>query len=287
MTDEGAGQEALDWDLEVNANQTSRGLGLANLRKSRFLIILLAKRDFTAIFKQSVLGPAWLIVQPVLKVAIYFLVFGRFMKVGTDGVPPILFYLTGLFFWDLFSNNVKKTSKAFIINQQVLSKVYFNRLVIPFSQMIANLVRSSVLFLLLAVVWTYYVCQGSVQLNWFLLTIPVLIILVSIFGAGVGMLVAAATRVYRDLGFAVESALQLLFYLTPVVYPISLVGEDFQYLLYWNPLVSILEVAKFGLFGVGTYSVISILIAAVFCVIVFLIGMHNFQKSARSFVDRI
>ncbi len=276
-----------DWDLEIDASNSKKALGLKGISSYRDLIFIFTRRDFATTFKQSVLGPFWLLLQPILKVTIFYVVFGRLMKISTDGINPILFYLTGLTFWEFFASNVKKVSGSLLVNQHLLGKVYFNRMVIPLSMMLSNLVRNSLQLILLAIVWIYFALKGEVQLHLALLLIPILILVISMLGAGLGMILASITTVYRDIQFVIESGLQLLFYLTPVIYPISLLGGSVEKLYWLNPMVAMLETVNYSLLGISRINFSALGLATAFSILVFVVGTIKYQTASRNFVDRV
>ena len=279
--------DVVDWDLEIDAGKSNIGLGFNDVLSYRDLILLFAKRDFVSFFKQSILGPLWLVLQPALKVAIFYFVFGRLMAVSTDGIPPILFYLTGLTFWEFFASNVRRISGSLLTNQHVLSKVYFNRLVIPISLVISNSVRTAVLLGLLIAVWIYYYSQGMVHFQLSMLALPFVALVIAMLGAGVGMYLAAITTVFRDLRFMIDSALQILFYLSPVIYPLSLVDGLAGKLFWINPMVAFLETTKSAILGVGNFQPLFLVYAVLLSIIVFIVGAYQYQKASQDFIYRV
>lgn len=286
-TEDSIQHQVVDWDLEIDAGKSKAGFGFRDVFKYRDLIVLFARRDFVSIFKQSILGPLWLVLQPALKVAIFYFVFGRLMAVSTDGVPPILFYLTGLAFWELFASNVRKVSGSLLLNQHVLGKVYFNRLVIPFSLVLSNFIRTAVLFGLLLIVWGYYYLQGGLVFRPEMLLLPVIALLIAMLGAGIGMYMAAVTTVFRDLRFVIDSALQILFYLSPVIYPLSLVDGLAGKLFWVNPMVAFLETSKSAILGVGQFQPLFLSFASFLSIAVFFVGAFQYQKASQDFIDRV
>lgn len=275
------------WDLEIDANKPKNGLSLKSLLAHKDLIALIVKRDIVSRYKQTVLGPFWLIIQPIVKVAIFYFIFGRVLGISTDGIPPILFYLSGLTFWEFFAENVKRISGSLIVNQQLLSKVYFHRLVIPISAVMSNAIPFAVQFGLLAMVWMYYYFTGVVSPNYTLIALPFFILGIGLLGSGLGMILASVSTIIRDLRFVIDAGLQVLFYLTPVIYPLRVAG-GFASLIYWlNPMAVVLEAIKYGLLGIGSFNSFALLVFGLVSVLFFIVGASVFQRFTQSFVDRV
>jgi lipopolysaccharide transport system permease protein len=276
-----------DWDLEIDAKKPQRGLAFKSLLAHKDLIALIVRRDIVSRYKQTLLGPLWLVIQPIIKVAIFYFVFGRVLGISTDGIPPILFYLSGLTFWEFFAENVKRISGSLLVNQQLLSKVYFHRLVIPVSAVLSNAIQFAVQFGLLGVVWLYYYFTGVVSPNYTLMALPLFILVIGLLGAGLGMILASVSTIIRDLRFVVDAGLQVLFYLTPVIYPLSVAGS-FSSLIFWlNPMAVVLEAIKFGLLGVGSFNTTALLVFGLVSILFFVIGASVFQRFTQNFVDRV
>lgn len=275
------------WDLVIDAGKSSNRNHFKDLVDYRDLLSLLVKRDLVTIFKQTILGPLWLLIQPILKVCIFYFVFGKLAGIPTDGVPAILFYLTGLTFWEFFAAIVKKSSAVFTANQHIFGKVYFPRMIVAFAAVASSGVKLAIQFSLFFVVWIYYLIQGAVQPNIFLITLPVLLLIIAFLGLGCGLILTSLTVKYRDLQFVIDTGLQVLFYLTPVIYPLSIAkGSSFNALLL-NPLVSVIEAIRFAFLGQGVFDVKFLSYSAIFALITFWIGLRLFQKTERTFIDTI
>jgi lipopolysaccharide transport system permease protein len=192
-----------------------------------------------------------------------------------------------LTFWEFFAENVKRISGALIVNQQLLSKVYFHRLVIPISVVLSNFIQFAVQFGLLAAVWLYYYFTGVVSPNYTLIVLPLCILGIGLLGAGLGMILASISTIIRDLRFVVDAGLQVLFYLTPVIYPLSVAGHFASWIFWLNPMASMLEAIKYGLLGVGSFNLTVLLLYGVTSVLLFFVGASIFQRFTQNFVDRV
>lgn len=275
------------WDLIVDSSRPAMSFGLRKAFKRRDLILLLAKRDLATIYKQTFLGPLWLIILPLIKVFIFYFVFGRLAGISTDGVPAILFYLIGLTFWEFFAAIVRRSSKSFTANQHIFSKVYFPRLVVPLSTVVSSAVRSGIQAILLIVVYGYYLITGAVEPSIWILAVPLFVPVIAALGLGLGLLLAAATSVFRDIQFLIDTGLQLLFYLTPVIYPLTLAGGKAGNLLLLNPMASILEAIKFGFVGRGVVDLNFILFSICAAVLLMYAGLRAFRQKESTFIDTI
>src|SRR5690554_2131033 len=203
------------WDLEIDSQKTWRRNHFKDAINYRDLLMLLVKRDLITIYKQTILGPLWLLIQPVLKVAVFYFVFGKLAGISTDGVPAILFYLTGLTFWEFFAAIVKKTSDVFIANQNIFSKVYFPRMIMALAAVASSGIKLSIQFSLFFAVWIFYLWQGSVSPNFLLFAFPIYLIIITALGLAVGLILSSLTAKFRDLRFVIDTGLQVMFYLTP------------------------------------------------------------------------
>jgi len=261
-----------EWDLVVEPKSSLFKLNFKEVWRYRDLLLLLVRRDFVAYYKQTILGPIWFFLQPLLTTAMYFLIFFKvaklllttamyfliFFKVAklsTDEVPPLLFYLAGVTIWNYFSESLTKTSDTFIANAAIFGKVYFPRLVIPISIVVSNLMRLGIQFILFIVFWLYYLLgTHSVHPHWeAILLLPVLIVLMAGLALGLGIIFSSLTTKYRDLRFLLSFGIQLLMFATPVVYPLSLASEKYKWLLLANPFTAIIETFRYAFLGKGEF----------------------------------
>ena len=263
-------------------------LPLGELWQYRDLVMLFVRRDFVAVYKQTILGPLWYLIQPLLTTLVFTIIFGKIARLPTDGLPQFLFYMSGTVIWSYFAECLNKTSQTFISNAQLFGKVYFPRLTVPVSILLSNLVALAIQFALFLVFLAYFWLDGSkVQPNWWVLLTPVLLLMMAGLGLGFGITVSSMTTRYRDLRFLVTFGVQLWMYATPVIYPISSVPERFQSLIRLNPLTPILETFRYAFLGAGTVSIPNLLYSFVFMLVIMLIGTLIFNKVEATFMDTV
>ncbi|MEO8765640.1 MAG: ABC transporter permease, partial [Ginsengibacter sp.] len=264
-------------------------LNLKEVWRYRDLLFLFVKRDFAAQYKQTILGPLWHFIQPIFTTLIFLLVFGKIANISTDGIHPILFYMSGITIWNYFAGCLTTTSNTFVANAAIFGKVYFPRLVIPLSVVISNIVKLGIQLLLLVAMIVYYAIRGvPVHIDFSMLLIPVLVLMMAGMGLGLGIIISSLTTKYRDLNILVGFAVQLLMYATPIAYPISyLQHNSYASWIQWIPLTPIVEAFRYALFGHGTFDATSLLYSAGFIVIVLFIGLLTFSKVERSFMDTV
>jgi lipopolysaccharide transport system permease protein len=278
------------WDLEIKPKASFFDLNLKEVWRYRDLMMLFVRRDFVAQYKQTILGPLWHIIQPVLTTIMFLLVFGKIANIPTDGIEPILFYMSGITIWNYFSTCLTATSNTFVANAHIFGKVYFPRLVLPLSIVMSNIVKLGIQFgiLFLAMVWFAVFRDVPINfgVNWLL--IPVLVIIMAGIGLGLGIIISSLTTKYRDFTVLISFAVQLLMYATPVVYPLSfLKGKSFAVVIEWNPLSPIVEGFRYALFQTGSFSLLSLGYSVAFMVVVMLIGAVYFSKVERRFMDTV
>jgi lipopolysaccharide transport system permease protein len=254
----------------------------------RDLFSMFVKRDIITQYKQTILGPAWFFIQPAITTIMYMVVFGGIAKIPTDGLPQPLFYLAGIVCWGYFSDNLNKTSATFTTNQGIFGKVYFPRLIVPLSTVSSNLLRMGIQFLLFIAVYIYYLIIGvHVAPNWFILLVPVLIMMLAGLSLGFGIIISSMTTKYRDLTILFTFIVQLWMYATPVIYPLSTMSPKRQWIMALNPVTSILEAFKYGTLGTGTFSWGMLTYSFVFMIVLMAIGIVVFNKVQRSFMDTV
>jgi lipopolysaccharide transport system permease protein len=261
---------------------------LGQLWRYRDLVGLFVWRDFVSIYKQTILGPAWHVVRPLITTVVFVLVFGQMAGLSTDGAPQFLFYMTGNIAWTYFSTCLDSTSKTFVTNAPLLGKVYFHRLAIPVSVVLSNLIAFGIQLVILFVVMAVYILTGTaVHLtNWALLT-PVLVVMLAGYALGGGIFVSAVTTRYRDLSHLVTFGLQLFMYLTPVIYPMSAVPPRLRWAMTLNPLTPVFEGFRFGLLGVGTVTAAELAVSAAVMAALLLGGVMLFTRVDRTFMDTV
>lgn len=278
-----------DWDIIIEPKNNLFNLQLQELNRYRDLIFMFIKRDFVSIYKQTILGPLWFVIQPLITTATYMVVFGKIANLSTDGNPPILFYLSGILFWNFFSTSLLKTSDTFSANAGIFGKVYFPRLTVPIANVCTafiSFVIQLALFILVYVIVSLNGYHSNIGPAIFLL--PVLILIIALFALGSGIIISALTTKYRDLKFLVSFGMQLLMYAAPVVYPISCIQDTrVAFLLKLNPITHVIETFRFALFGNGYLDISGLFYSATVTFVVLLVGVVIFNKIEKSFMDTI
>jgi lipopolysaccharide transport system permease protein len=282
-------QATESWDLEIKAKTNLFDLQLQEVWHYRDLMWLFVKRDFVAQFKQTILGPAWHVIQPILTTLMFLLVFGKIAKIPTDGIAPAAFYLAGLTVWNYFSACLTATSSTFTANAGIFGKVYFPRIVLPISVILSNMVKFAIQFMLLVAVIIYYHFNGyPFYFSFNLLFIPLILILMAGISLGVGIIISSVTTKYRDFSILLSFAVQLLMYATPVIYPLSyLQGKSYKWIIDLNPISSVVESFKYVIFGKGLVEPYSLLYSITFMFCSLFFGYLIFNKVEKSFMDTV
>jgi len=280
-----------DWDIEITPKSALLDLKLNDVWQYRDLLILLVKRDFIAFYKQTILGPVWFFVQPVITIVMYTIVFGNLAGIPTDDVPKPLFYLAGTIIWNYFADCLTKTSTVFKDNAGMLSKVYFPRLIMPLSIVLSNLVKFGVQLILFIVLLVFYWLNGAtIQPNMFVLLFPLLVIFIAGAGLGLGMMISAVTTKYRDLAFIVSFGVPLLMYSTTVIYPLSevlLKHPNYQWFIKLNPVTAIIETFRYGFLGRGSFSWALLGYSSLITILLLITGIIVFNRIEKNFVDTV
>lgn len=278
-------------DAQVTVITPQRGWfdwRLGQLWRYRELIGLFVWRDFVSVYKQTILGPSWHVVRPLLATFVFTLVFGRMAGMSTDGVPQFLFYLTGYVLWTYFATCLDNVSKTFMSHQNILGKVYFHRLVIPLSLLISNLVALGIQIALLGVVLAGYLLLGaSVHPTMWLALVPLIVLIVGGYALGFGIIVCAVTTRYRDLSYFVAFAIQLLMYLTPVVYPASAVSAGYRSVVLLNPLTPAVEAFRQAFLGAGSVTALQLALSGLGMVLILVGGLMMFSRAEKTFMDTV
>ncbi|MEO6327873.1 MAG: ABC transporter permease [Ginsengibacter sp.] len=277
------------WDLVIEPKGHLMDFNLKEIWKYRDLVWLFVRRDFTAQYKQTILGPLWHFIQPIFTTVVFLIIFGKIANIPTDGIPPILFYMSGITIWNYFSSCLSSTSNTFTANSGIFGKVYFPRMVMPLSTVISNIVKFGIQCSLLLSAMIYYSIQGTpLHIGFALLIVPVLIVMMAAMGLGAGIIISSLTTKYRDLTVLIGFAVQLLMYATPVVYPLSFIqNKSYASWIKWNPLTPIVEAFRYALFGNGSFSPGSLIYSMVFIITILFIGLLLFNKVERTFMDTV
>jgi lipopolysaccharide transport system permease protein len=279
-----------EWDLIIRPHEGWFSLHLDDLWRYRDLVLLFVRRDFVSQFKQTILGPIWFVLQPLLTTIMFTVVFGNMARLSTDGLPKILFYLSGSTLWQYFAACLTRTSDTFTANARLFGKVYFPRLAVPVSVTISHLLKLGLQLMFFGCFWAYYcvVLDAPIRLTWAALLLPFLVLVMAALGLGLGILFSSMTTKYRDLKFLLQFGVQLAMYATPVIYPLSSIrGSYGRAFILANPMTAILETFRFGLLGTGTFSWLHLGYSAACAVLALLCGVLVFTRIERTFMDTV
>lgn len=276
------------WDLRIRPKAGWFDLHLADLWRYRDLTMLFVWRDFVAQYKQTILGPLWHIVQPLLTTLLFTLIFGRVAGLSTDGLPPMLFYMAGITAWNYFAECLNRTSGTFISNAHIFGKVYFPRLCVPISIAISNVIKFVIQYGLFLAIVAFYFLQGvRVHPNAAVLLTPFLLLLLAGLGLASGIIVSALTTRYRDLQILVSFGVQLLMYATPVIYPLSSIPAHYRWISLANPMTPLVETFRYAYLGNGTFSWNGLAWSTGATVALLFIGIILFNHVERTFMDTV
>ena len=276
------------WTKIIRPKRSLLDLRLRELWRARDLIMLFVWRDFVSVYKQTILGPLWYFIQPVLTTIVFTVIFGNIAKLSTDGLPPFLFYMAGNTVWSYFNACIMSTSNTFTANAGIFGKVYFPRLSIPISVVLSNLISFAIRLAMFLLFWAYFMLSGSgIHPNRWILSLPLLVLIMALLGLGVGIIVSSLTTKYRDLQQLVGFGVQLLMYATPVIYPLSTIQGGWRWVILANPMTPVVEVFRLAFLGVSAIDPLSLLYSAGFAVVVFLSGLLIFNRVESTFVDTV
>ncbi len=277
-----------DWDLVITPHKKWYDLQLHDVWNYRDLIGLFVRRDFVSRYKQTILGPLWFIIQPLLTSLVFTVIFGNIAQLPTDGLPQMLFYMSGNILWGYFSSCLTSTSTTFTSNAHLFGKVYFPRLVMPISTVISNLITFAIQFIFFLGYMVFFYLRGSdIRLTTWALALPLLILLMAGLGLGFGIIISSMTTKYRDLQYLVTFGVSLWMYATPVIYPVSSIPEKWRWVADLNPVTPIVETFRMGFLGAGDASWLRLAYSAVFMLVVILIGLVIFNRVEKTFIDTV
>ena len=277
------------WDKQIKPTSGLLELNLKELWGYKDLIYMYIKRDIVTFYKQTIMGPLWFVIQPILTTIMFMFVFGNLAGISTDGIPQPLFYFSGIILWNYFADCLNRNSKIFIENQAIFGKVYFPRLVVPISITMSNLVRFFIQFFIFIIIYLFYVCQPDVNIapNSYLLLFPLLIIMTAGLSLGFGVIFSSLTTKYRDLNFLLQFGVQLWMYITPVIYPLSTMAPEKQWIIALNPMTSIIETFKYAAIGQGVFNWWYLAYSFVFMIVLLFVGIVVFNKVEKGFMDTV
>ena len=277
------------WDMVIQPQRSLLDLRLGELWRYKDLVMLFVRRDFVSVYKQTILGPLWYLIQPLLTTITFTVIFGNIASLPTDGLPQFLFYMSGTVVWSYFASCLTKTSEPFVQNANLFGKVYFPRLAVPVSILISNLITFLIQFGMFLVFVFYFILRGTdIQVNWLWIALsPVLMLMMAGLGLGFGIIISSLTTKYRDLRFLVTFGASLLMYATPVIYPASSIPERFQWVIQANPMTSVIEAFRYGYLGAGTVDIGHLLYSFGFMLVVVIIGSIIFNRVEQTFMDTV
>ena len=272
----------------IESKQKLFSIDFRELIRYRDLIFLFVKRDLVNSYKQTILGPIWILINPLLSTSVFTVIFGVIAGISTDGVPPFLFYMSGNVLWNFFSANLNKGSGTFLGNARIFGKVYFPRLVMPIANMVFNFINFGLQTLLYVLFVVIFALSGAeVHPNWLIVLTPVLVLQTALLGMGIGLIVSSITTKYRDLNILVNFGISLLMYLTPVVYPISEAPLGLGTMLLLNPVAPIVETYRYAFLGCGAFHWVYWLLSLGVTALFVLIGLLIFHKVEKDYIDTV
>ena len=276
------------WTKEIKPQKRLLDVDIKGLWRYRDLYYMYVKRDIITVYKQTVLGPLWFLIQPILTTIMFMFVFGNLAGISTDGMPQPLFYMAGILLWTYFSNCFNSCSNVFTINANVFGKVYFPRLVVPLSSITSNLVKLGIQLLLFIVIYIYFAVNGApVKINGYIVLFPFLVFLTAFHALSWGLIISALTTKYRDLRQLISFGVQLLMYATPVIYPMSTTSGKIRTILELNPLTPIFEAFKYSCMGCGSLSWGGLLYSTIFMLVALFLSVIIFNRTERNFMDTV
>ena len=277
------------WDRTITPKDRLLAVDWGEIWRYRDMFLLFVARNFRTAYKQTILGPLWFIITPVLSVIVYVTVFGGIANIPTDGVPPMLFYLLGISVWGYFASCVSATSNSFVSNADIFGKVYFPRIIMPLVAVTTNLLSFAIQLAIFTVLYIYYVATGTeLVIHWQIVLFPLFVAMLAFMAVGFGMIFSSMTTKYRDLQIMLAKIISLWVYITPVIYPLSMVSNEKLHLaMSLNPVTPVMEAIKYSLLGQGQFSWLWLGYSALFTLILLIIGLMLFNKVQKSFMDTV
>jgi len=278
-----------DWTEEITPKTKWFDIRIDELWRYRDLIGLFVYRDFVAIYKQTILGPLWHIIQPLFTTIVFSVVFGNIAQINTNGVPHFLFYLCSITIWNYFASSINTTSNVFVTNASIFGKVYFPRLTVPVANVISGFMAFTIQFVLFLGVYLFFIFSGKANFtpNAWVLLVPVFAFNMALLGLGLGIIVSSLTTKYRDLTYAVGFGVQLLMYVSGVIHPLSYIPEDKRFYILLNPIFTVIEGFRFAFFGKGVFEPMMLAYSLGTSLVIFLIGVALFHKVEKNFMDTV
>ena len=277
------------WDLTITPRDRLLAIDWKEIWRYRDMYVLFVERNFRTAYKQTILGPLWFIITPVLSVIVYATVFGGIANIPTDGIPPILFYLLGISVWGYFSSSLSATSNSFVSNADIFGKVYFPRIIMPLVAVTTNLLSFAIQLAIFAAFYIYYAATGTeLTIHWQIVLFPILMLILAMMAVGFGMIFSSLTTKYRDLQIMLAKIISLWVYITPVIYPRSMVtNEKLHLAMSLNPVTPVMEAIKYSLLGQGQFSWLWLGYSVAFTAVLLVFGLMMFNKVQKSFMDTV
>lgn len=277
-----------NWTIEIKPRKKWLDIDIKGIWRYRDLLYMYVKRDIVTVYKQTILGPLWFLIQPIFTTVMYMFIFGGLAGISTDGAPQPLFYLSGIMLWNYFNEAFKVSSNVFVTNANVFGKVYFPRLVVPLAGITSNLLKMIIQLGLFIAVYIYFYATGAkLSVNWTIILFPYLIFLIAFHAMSWGMIVSSLTTKYRDLTQLVNFGVQLFMYATPVIYPLSAAPEKYRFVLELNPLTPIFEAFKYSCMGCGSLDWGGLLYSTIFMLVTLFFAVLIFNRVERNFMDTV
>lgn len=277
-----------EWTEIISPRTSWFDIRLGELWRYRDLVMLFVWRDFVSVYKQTILGPLWHIIQPLFTTLIFTVVFSGIAQISTDGIPPFLFYMCGVTIWNFFAGCLTRTSNTFVANAAIFGKVYFPRLTVPVANVISGLFSFGIQLGCFLVFYLYYTLTGgSFRPTLWLFALPLFVLLMMLLGLSLGIIVSSLTTKYRDLAQLVSFGVQLLMYASPVIYPISILSEKLRFYMTFNPIAPIIEGFRHAFFGGGVFQINLLIYTSLFTILIFLISIALFHRVEKTFMDTV
>lgn len=279
--------ETYSWDTIIESKTSLFSVNFKELWHYRDLLVLFVRRDFVTVYKQTILGPLWFFIQPILTTITFTIIFGNVAKLSTDGVPMLVFYMAGITLWSYFSTCLTAVSSVFNTNASIFGKVYFPRLIMPLTIVISNLIKFGIQFLLFLGFVVYYTFEDKIQPNIWVVATPYVIVLMALTAMGVGLILSSMTTKYKDLNMLIVFGIQLFMYATPVIYPSSSIPQEYVWIAKLNPLANLFDYIRYAYLGAGNFSIDYFIYPSIFAIVILFAGIVVFNKVQKTFMDTV
>lgn len=281
--------DSAEWQEVIDSRGRYQPVNAREVWRYRHLLRMFVWRDIVSTYNQTVLGPIWFVVQPILTTYVFALVFGRYARLSSDGQPQAVFYFSGIILWSLFNDSFLKISSSLKSNVGILQKIYFPRLILPLTTVIASMIRFLIQYVAFLILLIYFAVQAEngPRPNFYVFLSPLLVLILCLFSMGVGLIVASLTIRFRDLVFLITFGITLFMYVTPVIYPLSTVPAEYRAYVEYNPMTGLVEGFRYAYLGSGAWSWPAVLYSAGCSLAVLLLGLFTFNRAERNFIDTI